>query len=529
MNERLALFREKIQTFWNRFSNKQKWMISAIALSLLISLGLYIYIASRPVYVPLYNQRLSEQEVGLIKQELDTRKVPYRITGNGTQIEVPEVQAQDVIVDLAAQGIPSTGTISSDVFKGAGTFGITDRQFDVLKKDALQLELKKMLERVQGVRNAQVMLTLPEENVWVTDKPETATASVIVDVEPGTQLTQQQIRSLYYIVSRSVEKLPIENITITDQYSNLLELTDTNDSNSQALGQYEQQEKIRTEVERKIQQNIYNLLGTLMGRDKVIVQTTVSMNFAKENRVENLVEPVDKENNEGIIISAEKLSKTFSGQGAPPAGTAGTGNSDVPSFPGGSQQGSNSQYEELEDRVNREVNRITRNITESPYQIEDISINVGVEPPNGGQLDAPTIDNIKQVLRNVVRVTVSAKNPPLTDQQIDQRISVFPKQFSGKIVVEQQSALNPYLLYGAGALALLALGAVAFIIYRRRRQKAVEEEEVPDLPPPKPFEVPELTYNEDGDEVVIRKQLDKLARSKPDEFVTLLRTWLAED
>lgn len=529
MNERLGVYREKIQTFWNRFTSKQKWMIAGIAFFLVVSLGLYIYFASRPVYVPLYNQRLSEQEVGLIKQELESLKVPYQITGNGTQIEVPEVNAQDVVVDLAAKGIPSEGTISSDIFKSAGTFGITDNQFKVLKKDALQLELKKMLEKVHGVQDAQVMITLPEENVWVTDKPENATASVIVTTDPGIQLNDQQIRSLYYVVSRSVDKLPIENITITDQYSNLLELSDTSDANTHALSLYEQQEKMKTEVERKIQQNVYNLLGTLMGKDKVIVQTTVNMNFAKENRVENLVEPVDKENNEGITISAEKLSKTFSGQGAPPAGAAGTGNTDVPSFPGGSQQGANSNYEELEDRVNKEVNRITRNITMSPYQIEDISINIGVEPPNGQQLDPQTIDNIKNVLRNVVRVTVSGKTPALTDQEIDQRISVFPRTFSGKVATAEQQGLNPYILYGAGAVALLALGAVAYMMYRRRRQQQEIEEEIPDLPPPRPFEVPDLTYNEDTDEVVIRKQLDKLARSKPDEFVTLLRTWIAED
>ncbi len=526
MNERLLLYRDQIKAFWDRFTGRQKWMIASIGVFLLLSLGLYIYFASQPVYVSLYNQKLSEQEVGLIKQELDNRQIPYRITGNGTSIEVPQKQAEDIIVELAAQGIPHEAGISSEIFSNAGTFGTTDRQMDVLEKDALQLELKHMLERVKGVRSAQVMLTLPQESVWVTDKPDQATASVIVDVEPGTQLSESQIRSLYYIVSRSVKNLPLENITITDQYSNMLELTDINQG-SVSSNAFEQQEKFKSEVEKKIQQNLYNLLGTLMGRDKVIVQTTVKMNFATERREEKLVEPVDKENNEGIIISAEKLSKTFTGQGAPPGGVAGTGDGAVPGYPGASQQGSTSQYEELTDRVNREVNRITRNIIESPYKIEDISINVGVEPPNGGQLDQQTIDNIRQVLRNVVRVTLSEKNVELTQQQLDDRISVFPRTFSGKVAVQEQSSLSPALLYGAGALALLALGAVAYLVYRRRRQ--VQQEEIPDLPPPQPLEVPDIAYNEDGDEVIVRKQLEKLARTKPDEFVTLLRTWLAED
>lgn len=146
MNERLSRYREQFLEKWNQFSTKQKWMISAIILFFLISLSLYIYFASQPVFKPLYNQRLSEQEVGIIKQELESRQIPYRITGNGTGIEVPEVMAQEVIVDLAAQGIPSDAGINTELITGSSALGVTDRQWDVLKKEALQRELSNMLK-----------------------------------------------------------------------------------------------------------------------------------------------------------------------------------------------------------------------------------------------------------------------------------------------------------------------------------------------------------------------------------------------
>lgn len=529
MNERLALYRDQLASKWNQFSKKQKWMIAGISLFLLISLGLYIYIASQPVYKPLYDQRLSEQEIGAIKKELDAQQIPYRITGNGTSIEVPEKMAQDVIVDLAAQGIPSQAGINTEIF--SNTLGVTDRQFDVMKKEALQQELRKMLERVKGVRSAQVMITLPQESVWVTETPDTATASVIVEVEPGTTLDQKQINSLYLLVSRSVPKLPMDAIAITDQYSNPLERAEGSEAEG-TLSSFKEQEAIKAEVEKKIQQNLYNLLGTIMGRDKVIVHAFIKMNFDKENRVENLVEAPDKENNEGLIISSQKLSKAFSGQGQPPGGgVAGTGASAVPNYPGNNPQGSNSQYEEINDTINREVNRITRNVTLSPYKIEDLTINVGVEPPDGGQLDAATIEGIKQVLRNVVRVTLSDKAMDLTDDELDKHIYVLPRQFSGKVAVDDTGALSPALLWTVGGIAVLALAAVAFLIIRRRNQAKLEqEEEMSDLlAPSQPLEIPDLIYQEDGDQVVVRKQLEKLARSKPDEFVVLLRTWLAED
>ncbi|GAA4700737.1 flagellar basal-body MS-ring/collar protein FliF [Brevibacillus fulvus] len=527
MNERLLLYRDKLKEKWSGLSNKQRWMLIGASLFLLIALGLYIYISAQPVYKPLYNQGLTPKEVGEIKAELDKQQIPNRITQNGTSIEVPEAMAQDVIVDLAAQGIPSEAGINMELF-GSNNLGMTDRQFAVMKKDALQQEVAKMLGKVDGVREAQVMISLPEENaLGITSDPEQATASVIVNVEPGTRLNQEQIKALYYLVSRSVPKLPLENITITNQFSEMLTLDEQGGANG-SLGTFEDQERIKKEAQESIQQNLYNLLGTIMGRDKVIVHTSVQMDFSQENRVENLVEAPDKENNEGLIISSQKLSETYSGQGAPPGGAAGTGQNDVASFPGTTSQGTQSDYEKINDVVNREVNRITRNITMSPYKIEDISINVGVEPPDGGQLDQQTLDNIRQVLRNVVRVTLSEKGVELTQQQLDDRIMVFPRTFSGKVADTTATNLNPWI-YGAGALALLAIGTVAFLVYRRRRQAKQVAEEVPDLPQPQPFEVPELEITPDGDEYVVRKQLEKLARSKPDEFVVLLRTWLAED
>lgn len=527
MNERIALYREKLSAKWSQFSNKQKWMIAGISLFLLVSLGLYIFIASQPVYKPLYNQQLSEKEIGAIKQELESKQIPYKITGGGTSIEVPEKMAQDVIVDLAAQGIPSEAGFNTELF--SSTLGMTDRQFDVMKKEALQQELRKLLERVEGVRSAQVMVTLPQESLWVTQTADTATASVIVDVEPGMTLDQKQINSLYLLVSRSVPKLPMEAIAIMDQYSNPLERTEGNE-NETSLSSFKQQEEIKAEVEKKIQQNLYNLLGTIMGRDKVIVHTFIKMNFDKENRVENIVEAPDKENNEGLIISSQRLSKAFSGQGNPPGGIGGTGDNAVPSYPGANPEGTNSQYEELNDTINREVNRITRNVVMSPYKIEDMTINVGVEPPEGGQLDAATIESIKQVLRNVVRVTLSNNGIELTQEELDQHISVLPREFSGKVNIAESTSIDQAWLWTVGGIAALALAAVAFLLYRRRRQSQLAQEDDSDLlTDTKPSEIPDLMYQEDNDQVVVRKQLEKLARSKPDEFVVLLRTWLAED
>ena len=43
----------------------------------------------------------------------------------------------------------------------------------------------------------------------------------------------------------------------------------------------------------------------------------------------------------------------------------------------------NGDYERIEETVNNEVNRIRREIVESPYKIRDIGFQVMMEPPVG--------------------------------------------------------------------------------------------------------------------------------------------------
>ncbi len=144
-------------------------------------------------------------------------------------------------------------------------------------------------------------------------------------------------------------------------------------------------------------------------------------------------------------------------------------------------------------------------------------------------MDDATKENIQKVIGNVVRVAVSNKNLP--DDEVNKRISVFAKPFSGKLDDNNNGFFTPTMMYGVGAVALLALGALAFVLIRRRKQQEQEEVEFEEEFPFTPsLDIPDLSSLEDDtDEAMVRKQLEKLARSNPDEFVVLLRTWLAED
>jgi len=532
MNEQLQLYRGKIQELYQSFSKKQKIAIAATFLFLVISLSLFVYYASKPEMIPLFSNALSEQEVGEIKAELDSKGyTTYSLSEDGRNILVPRKDAPGLTVDLAAAGLPKGGNISLDIFSQNLGFGASDRQFDVVERDAMQNEIAKVIKGFSGVRNAQVMITLPKENLFLQEQTETATASILLDLQPGTQLNQKQINTLYHFVSKTVPNLPLENIVITDQYSQILERADQDDN--YGMTEYEQQRKIKRQIESDIQRDLQNMLGTIIGRDKVFVYTYVKLNFDKVKTKANLVEAPNTESNEGIAISVEKIQKTFNGSTADPGGVSGTGATEVPGYPGnGISEMATTESEELETRVNNEVNRISKDIIESPYVIEDLTLNVGVEPPNAQ--DPASLGNIEQEIRkilgNVVRAALEKDNQQLTDDFINNRITVVARQFDGKPKAETpEPGLNPIILYSLAAVAVLVIaGLVIYLIRRRRKDNQVDMEAIETVNNIE-TDIPDLEYANDSDEVIARKQLEKLAKQRPEEFANLLRTWLQED
>ncbi|WP_172673550.1 hypothetical protein [Calditerricola satsumensis] len=110
------------------------------------SAAMSVALVAQPEYVPLYTENLSQEELGQIKAQLEKMGVPYRITAGGHSIEVPRTERDRVLLDLAAQGLPHSASIRYDTFLDKLPFGVTDRQFDVLERDAIQGEIESLLE-----------------------------------------------------------------------------------------------------------------------------------------------------------------------------------------------------------------------------------------------------------------------------------------------------------------------------------------------------------------------------------------------
>lgn len=530
MNENLLQYWNRSKQYWNQVSRTQKYTIIATVIIVILSLGIISYNFSKTEYALAYTN-LQPSDAANIKAYLDGAKIPYQLSEDGKSIGVPRNQVASVKLGVESQGLNKNGNVGYGSFNQSSTFGTTDREFDVKYINAVQGELQQLINSNTAVNNSKVLISLPKESVFLPKgaEPEKATASVVLDIKPGYTLDQAKVDTMYNLVSHSVKGLPTENITISDQNGDLLEYSKgkgkANGTSNAALQQFEINNQFKNDVQRNVQQ----MLGSILGKDKVIVSVFSTMNFDQTKRKEQLVTAPNQVDQVGLDISIQDIQKSYnSDSSAPQGGVPGTGATDVPGYPGSSNNGK-TKSEEMQKTVNREVNRITNEIELTPYVVKDLTINVGIEPPDPNDpnsLTPQTTDAVRQILVNVVRAALADNKQAFTDQDLEKKVAVFPHTFA-RTNSNQAASSNAMLLYGGlGGLALALLGGGAFWFYRRR--KAAEEAENLLEETPK-VEFPTIDIDNVNNENQVRKQLEQLAKKKPEEFVNLLRTWLVDE
>lgn len=531
MNELFQKYIEQLKNMWTTRTRKQKLLFTGSAVIAMILIATLIFLTTRTNLVPLYGD-ISPSETGMIKEKLDEQGIKSEVTDGGKTIKVPEELVNTLKVELANEGIPKSGTDYSFFSQNAG-IGMTDNEFNVLKLEATQTELANLLKEIDGINSAKVMLSLPEKGVFVSDQGEEATAAIMLNTKPGYQFEENQIKALYHLVSKSLPNLSTDNIVIMDQNFEYFDLNNTN--NVPAGNSFATQHEIKKQIERDLQRQVQSMLGTMMGQDKVVVSVTTDIDFTQENRQEDLVTPVDEENMEGIAISAQRLTETFTGnadqvggipQGEDPADALGTG-----TYLEGTD--GNGEYERIEETINNEVNRIRKDIVESPYKIRDLGIQVMIEPPvadDPNSFPQERLADIQQILGTIVRTSIdkNTTNGELTNDDIQNKIVVSVQPLAGKVDFgEDLRPVLPWWVYVVGGGLLLIIAILLFLFIRSRRKQ--EEEDLLIEDDKVQLDVPDVNDEHETESSLRRKQLEKMAKDKPEDFAKLLRSWLTED
>ncbi|TCW38693.1 flagellar M-ring protein FliF [Thermohydrogenium kirishiense] len=497
--------RSQINNFWNKFDKKQKIQIGIISLLLISSIALLVYIINRPNYEVLYSD-LSVKDAGAVVDKLKNElKIPYKIEGNGSTILVPAQYKDEARMQLATEGIPQDGFSFSDAMNNS--LATTDQERKQKYIYFVQNEIQNTLKAIDGVQDAKVNIVVPDENNFVlSNNDNSSTAAVMLQLKPGVTLTNQQINGITNFVSKSVEGLSPDKVTIIDGNGKVL-VAQNDNSLDGASSQYALQMKVQNDL----QNNIQSLLEQVFGPGNVIVRASVNLNFDKQ--VQDKVEWQPVIDNNGIIRSTQTIKEIANGSSnGAPAGT--TTNNPPGNTTYTTQNNGNSNYSKTDTTINYEINQIKTTLTSAQGKIQNISLSVVV---NNNNL-SPTM---KQQLTDLVSNAAGGKNVS---------VSVMGIKFNTDLLNQMKNTQKqtfPYVwLIILGALLLA--GGVFYAMKKKNKEliPATNLEEAMSTEEPGK-EIEELDVPSEKDEKM--KQIEKFIKQKPDIVAQLIRTWLNEE
>ncbi|MGB9779293.1 flagellar basal-body MS-ring/collar protein FliF [Caldanaerobacter sp.] len=506
MPQAISNFKEQLLNLWNKFDKRQKIQLTVIAILIFVSISLLVYIANRPNYVVLYSD-LSLKDAGIVVEKLKSEfKVPYKLSDNGTTILVPAQYKDEIRMKLATEGIPQGGFSFQEAMNNS--LSTTDQERRQKYLYFVQNEIQNSLKTIEGVEDAIVNIVVPDQNAFVLSTNTTqATAAVLLTLKPGATLTPSQVKGIVDFVSKSVEGLKPENVTVIDSTGKIL--IPENDSIAEnATNQFALQKKVQEELQNSLQ----TLLEQVFGPGNVVVRASVRLNFDKktEDRIEYV--PVQGNDNKGIIRSVQELKEKATGsQSGSPTGTA----SATPPGSGAlsAQNNNTSSYDKTETTINYEINQIKTTLEEAQGKIEDISVAVVVNKSLNTSMQQQITDLVKNAAGGN-NVKVSVQGIPFNQDLL-------------KAMQAQKKVAQGVPVYLWAIIAAVALGGglLAFIMTRRRKpEEAIAAAEEETLATAQPVEEIVITERDEK-----KKQIEKLIKEKPDIVVQLIRTWLNEE
>ncbi|OHX11447.1 flagellar M-ring protein FliF [Chromobacterium sphagni] len=193
-------------------------VILAIALSVLLTLWLWRDDAS---YKPVFGAQEKVNGADMMAV-LDAEKIPYRIHPQTGQVLVPDSELGRVRMQLAAKGVVAQLPAGLELLDKNDPLGVSQFVQDVRFRRGLEGELVQSILALDPVRAARVHLSLPRSTSFITAGTDKGSASVVVTLKPGQQLSGEQIAAVVKLVAGSVSTLDPSQVTLVDQSGNLL-------------------------------------------------------------------------------------------------------------------------------------------------------------------------------------------------------------------------------------------------------------------------------------------------------------------
>ena len=340
------------------------------------------YFVNKPGHETLY-VGLETTDLNQVSIALSEGGIDFQVGGDGSSISVPVGMTSKARLYLAERGLPSSNNAGYELFDKVGSLGLTSFMQEVTRVRALEGEIARSIQAIDGVTAARVHIVMADRGSFrqAEQKP---TASVMIR---ATQMAgRKAAASIRHLVASAVPGLSMDDVTILDSAGQLLATGDdpANSTMNRALN-------IAQNVQMELESNIDQALAPFLGMDNFRASVTAKLNTDAQQIQETIYDPeskverstrVTKENQKSEQVSAEEAATVE--QNVP------QGNDSTTSGPK-----SSDQNDKKEEQTNFEINQKTVATVRNGYTIDKLSIAVVVNRGRIAKLAGEPFDQAK--------------------------------------------------------------------------------------------------------------------------------------
>ncbi len=358
-----------MNNFWQTIKNLSPGRLAAIAAVIIFLVSFLGYMIARvndTEYVVLYTD-LEMDGAKEIVTKLETDNVKYKLTKNGTEIQVPAEDVNRLRVDTAEIAMGSNGSnVGYEIFDHTDALGSTNFVQNVNLVRALEGELARTIRSVDNIKNARVHLVLPKREMFSREEQKPS-ASVVIKTVEGP-LSAKSIQAIQKLIAASVSKLDVKNVAIVDNFGNLLTKNYEDEETMNAANN----EIMRLEQERKMSSQVQDLLERTIGEGKVRAQVNLEMDFDQVVTKEEIYDPDTQVVRSQATVTEESYNKDNEN---PVTVAQNIPNGDMMA----TNSGSASQSSRTEETINYEISKVVRNKVKNTGTIKRLTVAVMVD------------------------------------------------------------------------------------------------------------------------------------------------------
>lgn len=471
MNQNLSKLLAQLGAIWSQLGASQRVSVAAATLVLITGLTALCFWSSRADYGLLYGG-LSDSEASKVIAALDDAKVPYK-TGNGS-VYVPADKIYTMRMQLAGKGIPSGDGVGFEIFDKAN-FGISDFVQHANYVRAIEGELGRTISQIDSVEAARVMIVQPE-NRLLLDKDTYPTASVFVHVRGNSQLDQQSINSIRFLVANSVEGLKPNHVAVIDNLGNVLSENTDDDS---LTGLTDTQLAAQRNLEQYLAKKAQDMLEKVLGPGQAIVRVSANINY------DTLTQTQEKFDPDGQVVRTETKNEeqndsiTTSSSSAPVGITSDI--STNTSTQASNSPVNNSNNKKTTDTTEYEIGKTTSSTVQAAGGIKRLTASVTVaEQMQGDGADRKPVARTPEELTQLTKLVSSAVGIDATrGDSISLEELPFNDQFATDVTKELNQEQKRDLWVNLGRNALYPVMGVAALLVLIQIFRRTPVQEIP--------------------------------------------------